>query len=112
MTLRVKATDTIASVKSKIQHSTGYPQEQQILLFCGYELDDARTLLSHGVQDIATLHLATRFPLQDTAPLAEGRAALEQQLAVVALGGRELQATTGGVATAAPRGGTWRAAAA
>ena len=83
MTLRAKATDTVASVKSKIQHSTGYPQEQQILLFCGYELDDARTLLSHGVQDIATLHLATRFPLQATAPLAEGRAALAQQLAIV-----------------------------
>ena len=47
--LPVGATDTIESVKFKIQNSDGYPPEQQSLLFAGNQLEDGRLLSDYNI---------------------------------------------------------------
>ena len=48
--LDVELDDTIKSVKAQIQNETGKPHEQQVLIFAGKQLDDARTLCSYGIK--------------------------------------------------------------
>lgn len=55
--LEVEGSDTIGSLKAKIMEKEGVPPQQQLLFFADQELEDARTLADHGVEDGASVCL-------------------------------------------------------
>lgn len=61
ISLEVEPTDTILSVKEKIQEKEGWPPNQQRLLFDGKELlNDTNTLLVYNILNESTLRLILR----------------------------------------------------
>ncbi len=57
ITLEVQATDTIESIKTKIEDREGIEPDRQRLLFVGKQLENGRTFEEYGIQTESTIHL-------------------------------------------------------
>ena len=60
ITLTVKASDTIETVKAKIEDEEGIPPDDQILIFAGKELDDEHKVSDHGLKNGSTIEFQLR----------------------------------------------------
>jgi len=69
ITIDVSPSETVQSVKMKVQDKTGVPPSAQRLVFSGKMLKDSLTLVAYNIQKESTLHLS----VSHTAPILSGR---------------------------------------
>lgn len=68
-TLDVELTETVRSLKQKIQEETGTSMETQSLIFGSTLLEDSRTLAYYGIQNGSTVHLKLQFSSHTAHPI-------------------------------------------
>ena len=61
ITLEVSDTDTIATLKGKIQDIEGITADQQRLVFNGKQLEDTNTIADYNIQADSNIHLVLRL---------------------------------------------------
>ena len=57
ITLDVDSSETIESIKQKVQNVEGIPPDNQSLVFAGKGLEDVRTLSDYNIQTESTLQI-------------------------------------------------------
>ena len=63
-TINVESTDTIETLKSKIQDKRGIPPSYQFLTFAGKCLEDSCTIGDYKIYKESTLHVVCKKPVK------------------------------------------------
>ncbi|KAL9689233.1 hypothetical protein QQ045_033667 [Rhodiola kirilowii] len=61
ITVSIKLSDSVLSLKKQIFDKAGYPVENQSLIFLGRVLEDGKQIVTYGIQKDSTVHLRLKF---------------------------------------------------
>ena len=60
ITLEVNPSDTVRTLKGKIQEKDDIPPDQQRLIYNGRQLEDEKKISYYDIQNLSTIHLVMR----------------------------------------------------